>query len=75
MKTQTKEQVILLYVRGYWLTRYLVEKSADLFRDLLAETSSKNEIENCVAEELNISRDRFWQQLDPILTEYFQVHS
>lgn len=73
MKTQSREQIILLYVRGYWLTRYLAENHPELVEGLLEETRSVHDLEAGIAGELNISQDRFWQQIDPILVEHYSV--
>ena len=40
MQTQSREQIILLYVRGYWLTRFLAENHPELVEGLLAEATS-----------------------------------
>jgi hypothetical protein len=71
MKTQSREQIILLYVRGYWLTRYLAENYPELVKGLLGETTSSPDFEARIAGELNIAQDMFWQQIDPILVKHF----
>jgi hypothetical protein len=71
METQSREQIILLYVRGYWLTCYLVENHPDLVKELLIGTKSTSDIEAHIAGELGISQDSFWQQIDPLLVDHY----
>jgi hypothetical protein len=73
LKTHSREQIILLYVRGYWLTRFLVENRPELVPDLLTEAKSVNDFESRIAGELEVSQDSFWQELDPILAEHFST--
>jgi hypothetical protein len=64
LKTQSRDEVILLYVRGYWLTRYLVDNYPDLVTDLLKKRYGQHEIENLIASSLDIPQEEFWQDLD-----------
>ena len=67
----TRQQVILLYVRGYWLTRYLQETHSDLICELLTAQMASGEIEVRIAKDLNLSRDRFWQEADELLVQHY----
>lgn len=64
LKTQSRDEVIRLYVRGYWLTRYLVDNYSDLVIDLLKKQHSQPEMENLIASTLEIQSEGFWQELD-----------
>lgn len=73
MKTQSREEIILLYVRGYWLTRYLVENNPDLVEELLSEKLSANDFDARIARSLDVSPESFWQQIDPILADHYSM--
>lgn len=73
MKTQTREEIILLYVRGYWLTRYLVETRPELVTELLSGRIDTQDIDLKIAAALDIPQDKHWQMIDPILASQFSV--
>lgn len=73
MKTQSREQIILLYVRGYWLTRYLVETRPELVTEILSGRIVTQEIDLQIAAALDIPQDKFWPMIDPILASQFKV--
>jgi hypothetical protein len=64
LNTQSREEIILLYVRGYWLTHYLVETQPELVHKLLNERFSHQELEELTAAELGIGQEAFWQEID-----------
>jgi len=71
LENQSREQIILLYVRGYWLTRYLAENEPILLREILAGKIKPVEIETRVGENLNLASDPFWQRIDPFLADHY----
>ena len=71
MQTQSREQIILLYVRGYWMTRYLVENHPELIRELLSGGHSADDFEARIAVALEIPVNKFWHQVDPLLVDHF----
>jgi hypothetical protein len=73
MKTQTREEMILLYVRGYWLTRYLVDTRPELVTEILSGRIVTQEIDLQIAAALDIPQDKYWQMIDPILASQFKV--
>ena len=74
MQSQSREQIILLYVRGYWLTRYLVEKYPDLIQELLSGRHTAEDFDGRIAAALEIPIDEFWQQVDPLLiNQYMRI--
>jgi hypothetical protein len=71
MAAQSRQQIILLYVRGYWLTRYLEETHSDLICELLSDQASSSDIEARIADSLNFARDQFWKDADALLVENY----
>jgi len=71
LENQSREQIILLYVRGYWLTRYLVEEHPDLLREMLAGQIKPADFETRVGEILKLPPGPFWQQIDPFLADHY----
>lgn len=71
MTAQSRQQIILLYVRGYWLTRYLQERHADTIRELLSDQLTASDIEARIADSLNLSQDQFWQEADALLVQQY----
>ena len=67
LNTQSREDIIQLYVRGYWLTRYLVESQPELVHKLLNERLSHQELEGLIASELGIGQEAFWQEIDQLV--------
>ena len=72
-KPNPREQIILLYVRGYWLTRYLVENHSELIQELLSGGSAADDFEAAIGAALEIPVDGFWQQVDPLLVDHFST--
>lgn len=67
-----RDELLLLYVRGYWLTRYLEETRPALVKALLAERLSREELEETVAAAYGKDRERFWRELDRELATYLK---
>lgn len=44
LNTKSREEILLIYVRGYWLTQYLVETQPELVRKLLNQRFSHLEL-------------------------------
>lgn len=74
MAAQSREQIILLYVRGYWLTRYLQETHSDLVCEMLTDQIAPGEIEARIADGLNLAQDRFWQEADALLIKQYSMN-
>jgi hypothetical protein len=71
LKTQTREEIIRLYARGYWLTRYLDENHPDLLKELIKGSSTPADLEIKIAAVLGISNEAFWKQVDTLLVEHY----
>lgn len=73
MMAQSREEIILLYVRGYWLTRYLTDTRPELVKELLKKKYSHQELEGLIASSLEIQQDRFWPELDRRVLETYHL--
>jgi hypothetical protein len=73
MQSQSREQIILLYVRGYWLTRYMVENHPELIQELLSGGHTADDFEVHIAAAFKIPVDGFWQHVDPLLVDHFST--
>jgi hypothetical protein len=71
---QRKDTEVLVYhvVRGYWLTRYIVETQPDLLKGLLARRQSHRTLEDKVATALGMDREAFWRRIDGIVASHFK---
>lgn len=69
---QSREEIILLYARGYWLTRYLVETQPELIYELLKEQTDQQELERSIAEVLGINKEVFWQEVDQLVIARYE---
>ena len=73
VKSQTRDEIILLYVRGYWLTRYLEDTQPDLVTELLKTKHSQQELEGLIAARLEVPRENFWQDLEKRIFETYHL--
>ena len=64
--------MVYLYVRGYWLTRYIEETRPELLKSLLARRYSHNELEGKIAAAYAMERQRFWGEIDGTLAAHFK---
>ncbi len=73
LSAQTREEIVLLYVRGYWLTRFLADTHQDMINTLLKEPRSPQELEGLIAERLKVSQNSFWQEIDQLLVATYNL--
>ena len=66
------DAVVYLYVRGYWLTRYIEETRPGLLKGLLARRYSHNELEGKIAAAYGMERQRFWREMDGTVVAHFK---
>ncbi len=59
------------FIRGYWLTRYLLEVQPGLLRELLAQPVSRPDLERRIAAALGIQAQSFWREAGPLAAQYF----
>ena len=63
--------MVYLYVRGYWITRYIWKVQPDLISRLLAARLPYHALETQVANSLGLDRDTFWEEIDNKILDYF----
>lgn len=71
LQRQSQEDIALLYVRGYWITSYLLETHPDLVRSLLKKRISHEELEESIATTLGLAPDQFWVEIDNLVATHF----
>ena len=64
---------MLLYVRGYWLTRYLVDTQPELVNQLLTKPFRQKELEGLIADALGIPKEIFWQEIDRLVVASYDL--
>jgi hypothetical protein len=67
------EAIVYLYVRGYWITRFLEETQPGLLKQLLTQRFGHQELETRIASACGMSREAFWQQIDPMIASHYSI--
>ena len=73
LSRQDQAALVNLYVRAYWLIRYLETEYPELLASLLASRHSHAELEAKVARALDIPTNEFWEKVDRKLIAHFQT--
>lgn len=64
----------LVYVRGYWLTRFLLESHPQAVLKLFqSQDQTEVEIETQIARLLAVDQKKFWEIVSPMLVKHFGV--
>ena len=63
----------MIYVRWYWLTRYLWQSSPDLLLSLLKQRSVPDAVEKRIAEEFAIEPEKFWPEMEKRVVSHFEA--
>jgi hypothetical protein len=66
--TQDPHAIVYLYVRGYWLTRYIEETQPGLLKSLLAQRYRHRELESQIASAFRMGYEEFWRRIDGIVS-------
>ncbi|NLE77100.1 MAG: hypothetical protein GX605_10180 [Chloroflexi bacterium] len=66
-----REGLVRLYVRGYWLTRYVEESQPGLLTALLAKPQPAQELEQQIAAAYGATLPAFWSTMDGRLLAHF----
>ncbi len=72
LKVQSREEIVFIYVRGYWLTRYLAETQPELLKNLLTQRYSHQTIQAKIASGMGIKPEDFWNQIDERVVAHFE---
>lgn len=66
-----KEALVYHTVRGYWITRYILDTRPDLLRSLLSQCQSHEDLETKIVSNYDMDRFEFWKAIDDILAAHF----
>jgi hypothetical protein len=70
-RVEDENALVYLYVRGYWLTRYIDETRPDLLKDLLSRRYRHDELEGKIAAAYGVKLEKFWSEIDGLLVSHF----
>lgn len=73
LNQQKRDEIILLYIRGYWLTRFLCDFHPKLLNELLMGGYSHREIEDFVSARLELTPGAFWQRAGQLVVTNYQM--
>jgi hypothetical protein len=71
LRLEDPDAVVYLYVRGYWLTRYVEETRPGLLKGLLARSLRSAALESEIAAAYGMEREEFWGGIDGTLVARF----
>jgi len=71
--SQDPHAIVVLYVRGYWLTRYIEETRPGLLKSLLTRTIRHDELESHIASAFGMGREEFWRRIDGIVAAWSRL--
>ena len=66
-----EDAIVLLYVRAYWLTRWLEQEKSNLLQSWLKRPLRPGRIDQQLASEFKMSTTGFWNSIDHFLFDYF----
>jgi hypothetical protein len=72
VKVSDPDAMVYLYVRGYWLVRYLEETLPGLLKGLLQRRRSHKALEIELSRSLGLRRLEFWRKIDTLVAEYYE---
>jgi len=67
----TDSELVRLYARGYWITRYLHERHPDTLSKMVRKRYSNGDRERQIARAVGVPRRRLWEQMDSIVFDHF----
>lgn len=68
---KNQDAIIALYIRGYWIARYLEEAQPGLLKSLLTRRYRHTALEDKIAAALVMSREAFWSSIDEMIVSHF----
>jgi hypothetical protein len=72
LRVGDEDALVYLYVRGYWLTRYIEETQSELLRDLLSLRFPHKELEGKIAAAFGKELEEFWDEINGTLVSHFK---
>lgn len=70
-----KTSIVYHYTRGYWITRFLMNKHPDALKNALKKKQSLHSLENQIASALGLSRRTFLKTIDDMVLAHFSSSS
>ena len=67
----TDTELVQLYARGYWITRFLFEEHPQVLRKLLRRRLGIRINERPIARALGVPRKELWQRIDGIVFDHY----
>jgi len=71
LRRENEDGLVYHYVRGYWITRYLMEAHPERLRDLLGRRWDQRALERQLAAGLGMNRQQFWMNIDRLAVSHF----
>ncbi len=71
-KLRVGDEDALVYLCGYWLTRYIEETLPGLLKDLLSWRCQHTELEGKIATAYGKRLEEFWSEIDVVLVSHFK---
>ena len=71
-KAKIPKAMIYIYVRGYWLTRYVAEQREALLKSLLTQRTTPEKVNAKIAAAEGWTVDEFWREINKRLVGYFE---
>jgi hypothetical protein len=75
LRVEEEDALVNVYVRGYWLTRYIEETQPGLLKDLLSRRYQHDELEGKIATAYGKRLAGFWREIDEVLVSHFKQKS
>ena len=75
LSAQDMDNLLYIYLRGYWITRYLDETNTGFLKSLLSHPLTHSALECKIEKVLGIQPGVFWQEIDPLIVSHYQQYS
>jgi hypothetical protein len=72
MNDMKKRDVAALYVRGYWITRFLIDTYPGLLQEILKKKRDYQDLEREIASAMGISRKKFLATIDEKVAAHYK---
>jgi hypothetical protein len=72
LRAGNEDGLVYHYVRGYWITRYLMETRREGLGDLLGQRYGRQALERQLAAGLGMNREEFWTEIDGLAVSHFE---
>ena len=69
----TDSELVKLYARGYWITRYLMEEHPVVLRKLVRRRVGIRIPERLIAQAIGVPRKRLWQEIDGVVFDHYHA--